>query len=203
MILFLATTNIGKINDIKDYLKDRPDIKIDSLLNYEAPESPESYDCIEANAIQKYVFYRKWLQSQNYPNCIIMTEDSGLFINSLNGEPGANTARFSGSHDADKTNEKILEVMKDVSEDRIASFASTISFGKLYDNRIRTVTKSLAGMIAYEISKTPGFAFNTIFCPGVTGITLSEMPESDRIKILPRTHLIKRYLLHYLEFQIR
>ena len=60
-------------------------------------------------------------------NTIIIGEDSGLFIDALDGFPGVKTVRWMEGTDDDRA-KKILEIMKDIPErKRIASFRSSIA----------------------------------------------------------------------------
>lgn len=60
-----------------------------------------------------------------------MSDDTGLFVDYLNGDPGVNTARYAGDHATyEDNNTKLLEKLEDVKnlEDRSARFMTSICF---------------------------------------------------------------------------
>ena len=129
MKVIFGTTNERKVEDLNLIIKrNNLDIEVLSLKNIGFLEeieenglSIQENSLIKANAILE--FCRE--KNINYP---IITDDSGLFIDSLNGEPGIYTARY-GDDEIEQdpslpkwqSINKILRKMEGV-EDRKASF---------------------------------------------------------------------------------
>ena len=189
-LVILATSNEGKINDFKERM---------ILLNYDItpladmniPESPESKDSTEGNSLQKMEFYRDEIYSRypDYKGSYIISEDTGLFIESLNGDPGVKTARFTGVHDDDATNKKIIKLLNGI-ENRSAIFKTSMSLGIIGKSSKLTISDELKGSISTEIREGNGFAFDYIFIPDGYSETLSELPKFTRLELVPRSELM-------------
>lgn len=195
-ILF-TTSSKSKINDIT-YLVNNcfgRSVLFTSLPELCLPEeldAPEDCDTVVGNANQKLKFYYNYLTDNGIASRFdyIISEDTGLFINALNGEPGVKTARFSGSHDYRKTNEKILSLMTGVN-DRSCIIESCISVIKVSNGELKYFNKKCDGVILEDESRYPGFAFDTIVKPLGSSFSFSEldyMGKLSRIIKLPRTN---------------
>ena len=99
--IFLATANKHKINEISDIFSGIENIEILSINDgIEIPEVIEDGETFEENSKKKAVEIAKFL------NMITIADDSGLCVDALNGEPGVYSARYSGTGDDLKNNEK-------------------------------------------------------------------------------------------------
>ncbi|MDU1831664.1 MAG: non-canonical purine NTP pyrophosphatase, partial [Finegoldia magna] len=88
--IYLSTGNKGKISEIKEILSDlNYDVysKSELGINEDAVEDAET---LESNSLIKAKFLKK------YTDDIVMSDDTGLFVNSLAGRPGVYSARFAG-----------------------------------------------------------------------------------------------------------
>ena len=102
-LLVVSSSNIGKIKEIKSILSDL-DLEILSkdekgLSDLEVIEDKET---LEENAIKKAV------EIQKQTNGMVMSDDSGLFVDYLKGAPGVYSARFAGVDGDDKANNNKL-----------------------------------------------------------------------------------------------
>ncbi len=149
MKIVLATTNPGKIREIKSMLDDIDIIGLDEL-NVAMPE--ENGETIEANAIikSKSVFKQTGLPT--------LAEDSGLCIDALNGEPGVHSARYAGS-----TPENIAKVLSRMAgiQNRDAHFETIFSFTSNEGTNIFRGRQD--GRIGFEPKGTNGFGYDPIF----------------------------------------
>jgi len=96
MIIIFGTTNKRKIEDLQSIVKKlKLDIEIKSLedINWDKGEIEETGTSLEENSLIKAKEIYNFCKENNidYP---IITDDSGLFVESLNGEPGIYTARY-------------------------------------------------------------------------------------------------------------
>lgn len=96
MIVVFGTTNERKIEDLRNIIKSLGlDIEVKSLndIAWDRGDIEETGDTLEENSLIKataiYNFCRD--NNINYP---VLTDDAGLFVESLNGEPGVYTARY-------------------------------------------------------------------------------------------------------------
>ena len=129
---------------------------------------------------------------------ITIADDSGLCVEALNGEPGVYSARYSGTGDDLKNNEKLIKNLQGV-ENRNAKFVSVITLAKPNGE-----TYSFRGEIEGKIVDIPkgntGFGYDPHFYVKEYQKTLAELPElknkiSHRAKALEK---LKRELKNIL-----
>jgi len=88
MILYIATSNPGKLRDFAAAADNRISLTPLPDLNKIAPPH-EDQPTFEGNARLKAIYY-----SQHFPNQIVIADDSGLEVDALNGAPGVRSARY-------------------------------------------------------------------------------------------------------------
>ena len=182
--IFLATGNKHKIEEISDIFSDIENVEILSIKDgVEIPEVIEDGTTFEENSKKKAVEIAKFL------NMITIADDSGLCVDALNGEPGVYSARYSGTGDDSKNNEKLIENLKGI-ENRKAKFVSVITLAKPNGE-----TFSFEGEILGEIVDNPrgntGFGYDPHFYVEEYQKTLAQLPElknkiSHRAKALEK-----------------
>jgi XTP/dITP diphosphohydrolase len=177
MELVFATNNKNKIKEIKNLLP--ASLQLLSLEDIKCLEDiPETANTIAGNALQKakYVF-------DNYGyNCF--ADDTGLEIESLNGEPGIYSARYAGAkRNANDNMDKVLENLKDQAN-RNAHFKTVVA---LIIDGTATLFEGIAqGEITTTKSGAEGFGYDPIFKPKGYPTTFSEMTLSEKNTISHR-----------------
>ena len=96
MKLIFGTTNKRKVEDLQNIINEMNlDIEVVSMedIGWDRGEIEENGSTIEENSLIKAQAILSFCQEHNidYP---IMTDDAGLFVDVLNGEPGIYTARY-------------------------------------------------------------------------------------------------------------
>ena len=137
---------------------------------------PETHYTIEENSAEKanYIF------RHYHVNCF--SEDSGLEVEVLNGEPGVDSAHYAGDRDANKNIEKLLLNMQG-KENRNAQFKTVIT---LVLNGIQyQFTGILKGQIGVEKKGVFGFGYDPVFILE-DGRTLAELMLEEKSKISHR-----------------
>ena len=111
--LILASNNQKKIKEIKEILSNI-DLEVRSLKDENIDiDVVEDKDTFEGNARKKAAEIRGYLINKGNKDFIVMSDDSGLEVDYLNGEPGVYSARYSGEHGNDtKNNEKLLKELE-------------------------------------------------------------------------------------------
>ena len=195
MKILVSTHNSHKLKEIKNILQNI-NAEIYSIkdieLQFDEPE--ETGETLEENAYIK----AKKLYDITDGYCII-ADDSGLFVEALNGEPGVHSARYAGEPSDDhKNNLLLLEKLKN-KDNRNAEFRSVICF--IDENGKENFFK---GKIEGEIISTPrgnnGFGYDPYFLPKGENKTFSEMDEFEKNKISHRKNALKE-LVKFLETQ--
>lgn len=118
---------------------------------------------------------------------VVLSDDSGLCIDALNGEPGIYSARYMG-HDTSYTDKMnaILERMKDVPDERRgAKFAAAIA-AVLPDGREYIVRGEMPGRIARKIAGSNGFGYDPFFYLPEYGKTSAEIAPEEKNAISHR-----------------
>ena len=96
MKLIFGTTNKRKVEDLQNIINEMNlDIQVVSMedIGWDRGEIEENGSTIEDNSLIKAQAILSFCNDHNiqYP---IMTDDAGLFVDALNGEPGIYTARY-------------------------------------------------------------------------------------------------------------
>ena len=147
-------------------------------------DEPRADDCI--TVVRKSVEILK--NRHNFPFII---EDSGLFINALNGFPGPYSAWAYKKIGLDG----ILRLMEGVG-DRSCYFVSAVGF---YDGENTHVFDGrVDGTLSTEVRGSEGFGYDPLFIPKDYKFTFSENMSLKR-KLSHRTMAIKKFVEHVLK----
>jgi XTP/dITP diphosphohydrolase len=191
--LIIASNNQGKINEIKKVLNDIP-INVFSLkdigLDIDVEEDGITF---EENAKKKSEEIYKELIKRGESNFIVMSDDSGLEVEYLNGEPGVYSARYAGEHGNDKkNNEKLLLNLKGVSYDnRNARFVCQLAL--INDKNIyKSVTGTVNGYILEEERGRDGFGYDPLFLYEPFNKTFAELTIEEKNDISHRGIALKK-----------
>lgn len=123
MELFVGTSNLHKIDEIKDIFK-RNNIEVNIISPKDYSDNSniieDGFSFAENAEIKARFYYDKY-----HMPCL--AEDSGICIEYLNNYPGIHSARFLGNMDVSQTNEYVLSLMKDI-KNRKATFHAMICY---------------------------------------------------------------------------
>lgn len=191
--LIIASNNSGKIKEIKRVLMDI-DIDVVSLkdigLNIDVEEDGLTF---EENAKKKSTEIYKELIKRGENNFIIMSDDSGLEVEYLNGEPGVFSARYAGEHGNDKkNNEKLLLKLEGVDyKNRKARFVCQLAI--ISDkNEYRSVKGIVEGYILDKEKGEGGFGYDPLFFYEPLNKTFAELTMEEKNKISHRGSALKK-----------
>jgi XTP/dITP diphosphohydrolase len=178
MKLLIATHNRGKLLEYQEILTDLPFelVTLDDVGITEDVE--ETGTTFYENAL---------LKAQQYAmmsGLVTLSDDSGLEVDALQGEPGVYSKRYAGEgkSDADR-NRYLLDKLQDVpASQRSARFRCVIIVADAEGN-IATTEGTCEGAIAFEPRGTNGFGYDPIFLVERTDMHLAELssPEKNRI----------------------
>jgi XTP/dITP diphosphohydrolase len=191
MELVFASANEHKVSEIRSIAGSA--ILLKSLNDIACfDEIPETGDTFEENAGQKsrYIFDRY--------HCDCFADDSGLEIDALNGEPGVNSAHYSGSRDFEQNMQLVLDRLEG-QKNRTARFRTVISLilrGKEY-----LFEGSIEGKISLQRSGSQGFGYDPIFHPNGYEISFAEMDPAEKNRISHRAIAVEK-LISFLKNQI-
>lgn len=179
MEFVFASSNTGKIREIKDLLRNRFQIKSQGEWDIVPPE--ETASTFLENALIKA---RNASASTGLP---AMADDSGLCVEALNGLPGVNSANYAGPGESDEINmSKLLGEMQET-KNRTAFFICTLIFIKSpIDPAPIVVEGRWYGDIAREPKGDQGFGYDPIFFLRELGCTAAELDRREKNKLSHR-----------------
>ncbi len=155
MKIILATWNPRKAAWLNKGFADL-NLPVESADPKYIPPIDETGSTCEENALLKIAPFRP------EEDKIILGEDSGLFIDALDGFPGVNTVRWAEGTDDDRS-KKILEMMIDVHPDeRSAFFKSSIAV-KFPDGSTEVISGIMHGKISKSFLGDAGKGYRNIF----------------------------------------
>ena len=182
--IVFATNNAHKLQELRQILGNQYEIL--GLADIGCHEDiPETADTIEGNARMKAEYVK---QHYGY-DCF--SDDTGLEIDALNGEPGVLSARYAGpGHDSEANIEKVLKKLDGVTE-RTARFRTAIAL--LQGDEMHLFEGQVEGVILTERHGTGGFGYDSIFQPVEgDGSTFAQMSPQDKNSISHRGRAVAK-----------
>lgn len=173
--IVLATSNRGKVVEIKNMMEDY-DVKnyTDIIASFHIEEDADTF---KGNAIIKA---KAVFDALGDDEAIVLSDDSGICVDALGGEPGIYSARYAGVGASDKQNlQRLVETIK------AAGFSSspahyTASIAIATKEGVFTVHGYMYGTAITEPRGDKGFGYDPMFIPEGFDKTLGEL--DDEIK---------------------
>jgi XTP/dITP diphosphohydrolase len=181
-IIRCATSNPGKLREFRmatEHLgfKSIEILPLDGLKSIAPPE--EEGETFEENAIEKALYYSVFCEEP------LFADDSGLEVDSLNGEPGVYSARYAGPSATDKDNNRLLRERLQGKADRTARFVCVIALaqrGKL----LATFRGAVEGSNIDEERGAQGFGYDPMFFYEPFGCTFGEASADRKMNVSHR-----------------
>ena len=171
MKLIFATNNQYKAEEIRSVLVNKFNIITLKEAGIDI-DIPEPYDTLEKNASGKSVTIFKMTGI----NCF--SEDTGLEVAALNGEPGVKSARYAGDDRSFNQNiEKLLTNLAD-KQNRSARFRTIISL--ILDGKEELFEGICEGKIIEQKRGSQGFGYDPVFIPEGSNKTFAEMTMKEK-----------------------
>lgn len=170
--IMLATSNAHKVEEFSQMLAPLG-YRVKSLLDLaETIEIEETGTTFEENALLKARIVHERLHTA------VISDDSGLAVDAMQGAPGVYSARFLG-HDTDYAikNQYIIDQVK--GKERGAQFVCAIGY-VAEDGSEHVFTGVIRGEIAWEMSGEKGFGYDPIFYYPPYHTTLANVSEEQK-----------------------
>ena len=187
MRLIFGTTNKRKIEDLQNIINEMNlDIEVVSMedIGWDRGEIDENGSTIEENSLIKAQAILSFCNDHNikYP---IMTDDAGLFVDSLNGEPGIYTARYADDEIA--LNPKlpkyqcVIKLLRNLNdnENRNAKYRCCVTIMMLngeYHQEFGESEGTIAKDIIGELKKP---YFYSVFILNGTNVAFNQLKEGE------------------------
>jgi XTP/dITP diphosphohydrolase len=179
MLLVVATRNLGKSKEIREFLHGFP-VEIKDLNDFgPIPEAVEDGETFEENAYKKASLTAKVL---GFP---ALADDSGLEAEVLAGEPGVRSARYAGPKASDEENNiKLLEALSGATN-RNARFCCVLSLA-VPSGPALTYEATCEGLIVEAPRGLNGFGYDPLFYYPPLDKTFGEMTLEEKSKVSHR-----------------
>lgn len=173
MKLIFATNNQHKVEEMHSVVGDQFEIMTLKEAGIDI-DIPEPHDTLEANASEK----SKIIYQLTGMNCF--SEDTGLEVNALNGEPGVKSARYAGDNRSFDAN--IVRLLSELADkpDRKARFRAVISL--IIDGKETMFEGISEGTIITQKRGNLGFGYDPVFVPDGAAQTFAEMSLQEKGK---------------------
>jgi len=173
--MVFVTGNKGKFSEAKEIL---------AAKDIELIQNKDGYPELQEDELEPIAAYgaKYCAEKLKHP---VMVDDSGLFINALNGFPGP----YSAFVEENLGNQRVLKLMEDES-DRSAVFKSVIGYCEPGGEPV-TFTGTVEGEIAYEERGSGGFGYDPIF--DYNGKTFGELGTEEKNKMSHRKRALDKF----------
>ncbi|MEQ9101282.1 MAG: RdgB/HAM1 family non-canonical purine NTP pyrophosphatase [Imperialibacter sp.] len=187
----IASNNAHKLKEIKEILGES--YQLLSLSDIGCTDDiPETQPTIEGNSLQK----AQYIWDHYKINCL--ADDTGLLVDSLDGEPGVISARYAGDHRSGEDNIALLLSKLDGNPQRNAHFKTVMTFidaGSIYQ-----FEGKVFGEITAQVTGAGGFGYDPVFLPEGKTLTFAEMGSKEKNAISHRGRALANFAA-FLKFQ--
>lgn len=192
--IVFATNNEHKLQELREIVGHK--FNILSLAQIGCHDDiPETAATIEGNAEIK----ARYVKEHYGYDCF--SDDTGLEIDALGGEPGVYSARYAGpGHDSEANIDKVLAGLQGVPpERRTARFRTAVAL--LQGQELHIFEGKVEGHILTERHGTGGFGYDSIFAPVEgQGLTFAQMQPQEKNAMSHRGRAVAR-LVQFLTSQ--
>ena len=182
MKMIYGTGNANKVEDIKAIIKEhKQNIEILSLKDINFNEDiEESGKTFEENSEIKAKAVKTFCDSNKIEYDIITTDDAGLCVNCLNGEPGIFSARYAGPNGTQEQciNKLLTNIEKTGDQERKAKFVCVLT--SILKDGTKIISRGECnGTVAKEVKKLGGLTYSPVFIPDGYDVPMSELSAQE------------------------
>jgi len=182
--LVLATDNKNKINEIKDILSDLPiEILSKDQIGLEDLKVIEDGKTLVDNSLKKAREIAK------YTDYLVVADDTGLFVEKLDGKPGVYSSRYAGEDGNDKKNVELL--LKNLEGEESRAYFETVICLITEDKKEYIASGRCYGKVLTTIRGENGFGYDPIFQPDGFDRTFAELGSKQKNEISHRRKAIE------------
>ena len=186
--LFVATTNAGKLREIRQILDGVP-IVIKTLADFpHIPAPQETGSSFTENARQKALYYAA------ASGMLTLAEDSGFEVDALHGEPGIYSARYlrDDATYAERFTDIYRRVRESASTDRTARFVCALAVADGVNMVFETAAR-VEGLLADAPAGANGFGYDPILFYPAYGRTFGEVTDDEKTAVSHRGQAIRAF----------
>ncbi|SHF29209.1 XTP/dITP diphosphohydrolase [Cnuella takakiae] len=175
--MIFATNNTNKVKEVQSLLPAVLQVQTLKEAGIDI-DIPEPHDTLEANALEK----ARVIHQMTGQDCF--SEDTGLEVAALNGEPGVRSARYAGEVKSDAANMALLLHKLEGSENRKARFRTVVAL--ILNGQEHLFEGICEGRIIAAPKGSEGFGYDPIFVPDGSESSFAEMGMDEKNKFSHR-----------------
>lgn len=191
--ILIATKNEGKAQEYRKMFEAKG-FSVVTLLDLDpnkVPQINENGKSFEENALIKA---QTLTDSLNIP---ALADDSGLYVDVLNGEPGIYSARYAGDHDDQANRQKLLMKMQDVpTEQRTAHFHTSIVVTRPGSKPL-SVAGEAQGRILESEHGEGGFGYDPLFYSFDLKKSFAEASMDEKNSVSHRGNAVRKLMKNF------
>lgn len=195
--LVLATRNKGKLVEFRRILDA---LAPDEINLVGVDEFPDLIDVEETGSTFEENALLKARYTTNATGLPAISDDSGLCVDFLNGDPGIYSARWAGTHGDDQANlEKLLSELNDVSDDKRTAHFTCVAALAMPDGRTHVEEGLFHGQILHAPVGQEGFGYDPIFQPLGMSISSAQMSPQEKDAVSHRGKALRLIAPHVIQ----
>ncbi len=185
--IVLATGNAGKLKEIKDIFSG-VNIDIAAQSEFDTPEALEDGLSFVENAIKKA------RNAAAFTGLAALSDDSGIEVDALNGEPGIHSARYAG--DDESNIQRLIRELDGVPEEkRTARFQCVMVYIRHANDPVPIITHGVwEGRILESVQGVGGFGYDPIFFVPERDCSAAELSAADKNSLSHRGKALRQML---------
>lgn len=180
--IIIATGNRNKLKQFADLFGRELHLKVKGLSDFsDLPEIVEDQETFEGNARKKAEIISNALEAP------VISDDSGLEVPALGGEPGVFSARYAGPDASDEqNNQKLVRKIAAVPEEKRQGKYVCVMALAIPGEETRLFRGECTGIILEEPRGHEGFGYDPIFYLPTEQKTMAELPAERKYEISHR-----------------
>lgn len=188
--IIIATRNKNKLKQFADLFKRDLNLEVKGLNDFEnLPEIVEDQETFEGNARKKAETISKALQAP------VISDDSGLVVPALGGEPGVYSARYAGPEaDDERNNQKLIAKIRSVPKEKREGIYVCAMALAIPGEETQVVRGECKGIVIEEPRGTEGFGYDPIFYLPAEQKTMAELPNERKYQISHRAEATEKLI---------
>ncbi len=188
--ILLATSNIGKVREIREFLVGFEVVALSEVFEpFEIVEDGESFK--ENALIKARAVFARLREIGRAGEFFVLSDDSGISVEALGGEPGIFSARYSGEGATDASNRaKLIKRLASVGVSESRAFY-TAAMALVSEAGEWCVHGFMHGRTICEERGENGFGYDFLFVPNGEKRTIGEMQKHEKEAISHRTKALE------------
>jgi XTP/dITP diphosphohydrolase len=187
--LIVATHNRNKLAELAAACAD--ELVLEPLPT-EARKAVEGTASLEENAILKAVTAVEDVGEA------ALADDTGFFVDALDGRPGVLAARFDGLASDGDRRKRVIELMRDVPESKRTAHYETVLCLAFPDGLYVTSRGLVFGSVPLAETGQNGFGYDAVFAPTEGGgSTFAQMPQDEKNNLSHRGRAMRAMMAEH------